>query len=381
MDLHPLHRPQRQGRQTAAQQTPFAHPEAYSSRGQWDQFSAEDGEEAARNRKVASEAARWKQEHDKMKEVSVQLAYKVEQATQAYKELQGRHQNLLGDHGALVEKHRELRASVKSTAASDDGVHQQLALKAEKWRARCASAQEELKATREKLQEELKATREKLQAVRETSGELARTARERADELERLKAEIPEVKTRLKQGKTAAEELASTKSALESAKAKLAEKQALKAELDTTKAKLCELQAIRPKLQSELDSAKAKLAEKQALQSELNSAKAKLSELEGLKAEIPEVKERLRATDRLKAELLAANEQVRAAAQIASARAKQHTADIQACANMLANAEQVLQACSELYARKEGSPLAGALSETATKLGQFIQNLQNPKRA
>jgi chromosome segregation ATPase len=406
MDLHHLHR---QARQTSAARA--GEEPGYSSKGQWDQFNT---------RKVASEAARWKGEHDKMREVSTQLAYKYEQTNQAYQTLKERHHNLRTNHEAMLARRGD------DTKQGDGTVHQELALKVEKWRARCRDAQSELEATREKLRaartqaeelDRLKADhREKLKAARAQAEELdqhrekLKAARAQAEELdqyreklsklrtdhqetkaelkaaldqvakcEKLKSEIPTVRSQLQEAKVVKSELESAKSASEklmsdlvAARKELKAAAKLQSELESTKAKLGELKALKSQVQSA-----------SGLQSELESTKSRLDHLQGLEAELPIVKEKLkagdaatRANEKLKAELAAAHEKLRAATHAASTRAKQHATDIQTCANMLANAEQVLQACSGLYQNKE-SPLGDALADTTTELGLFLKSLSS----
>ena len=399
MDLYHLHR---QGRQTGSQTD-----RAYSSKGQWDQYRPAAHEDEMRTserdhemRKITSEAARWKREHDKMKEVSNQLAYKAEQAAQAYKDLKERHQNLQANHDAMRDKAR----------SGGDDVHQQLATKVEKWRARCMDAQSELEATREKLRardEDLERLKAEIPAVKAHM----KQAKSVQSELDDAKAELDSTKSRLKQAKSVQSELDSARSQLKQAKSVQSELDSTKAELDSAKSQLKQAKSVQSELdsaRSQLASAKAKLAETataKSVQSELASTKAELvstrakvaefsgiesklaemrtswtstqkqlDELQGLKAELPVVKERLKTGDRLKAELATAQEQLRAATQAALARAKQHTTDMKTCADMLANAEQVLQACSDLY-RSKDSPLGDALTVTANELGQFLKNL------
>lgn len=346
MDLHHLHRQARQASAARAGEEP-----GYSSKGQWDQYDA---------RKVASEAARWKGEHDKMREVSTQLAYKYEQANQAYQSLKERHQHLRTNHEAMLARQPSRGDDMaRQREPSRDAVHQELALKAEKWRALCGDARSELRTARAQAED----NREKLSKLR---GEL-RAALDQVDKCSKLKSEIPKVRTQLQEALVMKSELESAKSASEK----------LMSDLATARKEL--------KAAAKLESTKAGLKSASGLQSELESTKSRLEHLQGLEAELPIVKEKLkagdaatRANDKLKAELAAAHEKLRAATHAASARAKQHTTDMQTCANMLANADQVLQACSALYQDK-ASPLGDALADTSTELSQFLKSLSARK--
>ena len=54
----------------------------------------------------ASEARRWKDEHDKMAAVASELAFKATNAAQELRDAQARHKNLQENHQAMQSKYR-----------------------------------------------------------------------------------------------------------------------------------------------------------------------------------------------------------------------------------------------------------------------------------
>ena len=113
----------------------------------------------------------------------------------------------------------------------------------------------------------------------------------------------------------------------------------------------------------------------EGLEARAKQADALEARVQQLEADKRDKRAKAEQSRQLELDLLAAKEKVRAATMDASAKAVK----TQACADMLARAEQVLKTCSQLYAAKnETSPLALALRDTTANISQFLLRLDQP---
>jgi chromosome segregation ATPase len=182
--------------------------------------------------------------------------------------------------------------------------------------------------------------------------------RDLEERLSRANHEIHDLQERLAKAQAAekrvAEKLARAETAIQEREAEVP---AVREKLRVGGAAFRRLQALEPKvkeMEAEISSLHASAAKNRQLELENVTLKAKVSQA---------------ALD-----LPAAQDKLRAATHDASAKAGK----LQACADMLARAEQVLKTCSQLHATNEDSHgLAEALADTTDHIGQFLAKLEN----
>ena len=230
---------------------------------------------------------------------------------------------------------------------------------ADKWRAQyrelLAAATSKSMTTATGGQEELK-TR-----LRQAEEEVGALRRERAGVEERLRVggiafrKLEVLEPRVKDLESKSKELEGLKSTLES---KSKELEGLKSTLEP---KIKELAGEVERLKAVLRTGAAKA---QVLETETIALRAGAVKARQLEAEVSS------RTRQLELEVLTAKEKLRAATNEVSAG----NSKVQACADMLTRAEQVLKTCSQLHAAKgESHALVRALTETTANIDQFLR--------
>ena len=249
---------------------------------------------------------------------------------------------------------------------------------ADKWRAQyrelLAAASKSM--TTATGQEELK-TR-----LRQAEEEVGALRRERAGVEERLRVggiafrKLEVLEPRVKDLDSKSKELEGLKSTLESKSKELESKskelEGLKPTLESKSKELEGLKStLEPKIKElagEVERLKAVLrtgaAKAQVLETETIALRAGAVKARQLEAEVSS------RTRQLELEVLTAKEKLRAATNEVSAG----NSKVQACADMLTRAEQVLKTCSQLHAAKgESHALVRALTETTANIDQFLR--------
>ena len=237
---------------------------------------------------------------------------------------------------------------------------------ADKWRAQyrelLAAATSKSMTTATGGQEELK-TR-----LRQAEEEVGALRRERAGVEERLRVggiafrKLEVLEPRVKDLESKSKELEGLKSTLESKSKELESKSK---ELEGLKSTL---EPKNKELAGEVERLKAVLrtgaAKAQVLETETIALRAGAVKARQLEAEVSS------RTRQLELEVLTAKEKLRAATNEVSAG----NSKVQACADMLTRAEQVLKTCSQLHAAKgESHALVRALTETTANIDQFLR--------
>ena len=237
---------------------------------------------------------------------------------------------------------------------------------ADKWRAQyrelLAAATSKSMTTATGGQEELK-TR-----LRQAEEEVGALRRERAGVEERLRVggiafrKLEVLEPRVRDLESKSKELEGLKSTLESKSKELESKSK---ELEGLKSTL---EPKNKELAGEVERLKAVLrtgaAKAQVLETETIALRAGAVKARQLEAEVSS------RTRQLELEVLTAKEKLRAATNEVSAG----NSKVQACADMLTRAEQVLKTCSQLHAAKgESHALVRALTETTANIDQFLR--------
>lgn len=242
---------------------------------------------------------------------------------------------------------------------------------------------------------------------------IARSALDEKERLSKLESETHkkleakrEVKRKLKSERDAAQQEADTwrarynqlvdqqTKAREELQGKLAQAQAqegvLKARLAQAEALLKQHDAERPIAIEKLREGGRALRELQDLEPKARASeqlvKRLTEEVAGLRAgsarahqleiEVAGLRVAAAQTKQLELEVVTARDKLRAATNDVSAKAGK----LQACADMLARAEQVLKTCSQLHASKgESHALVRALAETTGNIDQFLRSLEPGK--
>ena len=235
---------------------------------------------------------------------------------------------------------------------------------ADKWRAQyrelLAAASKSM--TTATGQEELK-TR-----LRQAEEEVGALRRERAGVEERLRVggiafrKLEVLEPRVKDLESKSKELEGLKSTLESKSKELESKsKELEGLKSTLEPKIKELAGEVERLKAVLRTGAAKA---QVLETETIALRAGAVKARQLEAEVSS------RTRQLELEVLTAKEKLRAATNEVSAG----NSKVQACADMLTRAEQVLKTCSQLHAAKgESHALVRALTETTANIDQFLR--------
>ena len=237
---------------------------------------------------------------------------------------------------------------------------------ADKWRAQyrelLAAATSKSMTTATGGQEELK-TR-----LRQAEEEVGALRRERAGVEERLRVggiafrKLEVLEPRVKDLDSKSKELEGLKSTLESKSKELESKsKELEGLKSTLEPKIKELAGEVERLKAVLRTGAAKA---QVLETETIALRAGAVKARQLEAEVSS------RTRQLELEVLTAKEKLRAATNEVSAG----NSKVQACADMLTRAEQVLKTCSQLHAAKgESHALVRALTETTANIDQFLR--------
>lgn len=238
-----------------------------------------------------------------------------------------------------LEAKKKVRSALKAELATAKET-------ADKWRAQyrellASAASKSVTTATAGGQEELKAR------LRRAEEEVGALKRERAGVEERLLVggiafrDLELLKPRVKELESKSKELEGLKSTLEPKTKELAgEVERLKAVLRT-------------------GAAKAQVLEAETIALRAGAVKARM-----LEAEVSS------RTRQLELEVLTAKEKLRAATNEVSAG----NSKVQACADMLTRAEQVLKTCSQLHAAKgESHALVRALTETTANIDQFLR--------
>jgi len=237
---------------------------------------------------------------------------------------------------------------------------------ADKWRAQyrelLAAATSKSMTTATGGQEELK-TR-----LRQAEEEVGALRRERAGVEERLRVggiafrKLEVLEPRVKDLESKSKELEGLKSTLESKSKELESKsKELEGLKSTLEPKIKELAGEVERLKAVLRTGAAKA---QVLETETIALRAGAVKARQLEAEVSS------RTRQLELEVLTAKEKLRAATNEVSAG----NSKVQACADMLTRAEQVLKTCSQLHAAKgESHALVRALTETTANIDQFLR--------
>ena len=318
MDLHSLHRPSAPAQQQAQQAAPVT---TYSTKEEW--ARATETDMSRELDKARSHAAHWEGETVKMDRIARDALEKLHTKREAKKALKAEHEAARKDADAWRTRYKEL-AEAHTRHAADT-------------QAQLAKA-----AHNAREQEELN-TRDR-RAAKELHDQGQRAAKELHDQLGQARDQLAKARATIQQHE--------------------AERPAVQERLQVGGDAFRKLKAIEPRVK-QLEGLEARAKQADALE-------ARVQQLEADKRDKRAKAEQSR---QLELDLLAAKEKVRAATMDASAKAVK----TQACADMLARAEQVLKTCSQLYAAKnETSPLALALRDTTANISQFLLRLDQP---
>jgi len=263
-----------------------------------------------------------------------------------------------------------LKAELETTKESADKWRAQyrelLAAATSKSMTTATGGQEELKTRLRRAEEEVGALRRERAGVEE----LLRVGGAASRELDLLKPRVKDLESKSK-------ELEGLKPTLES---KSKELEGLKSTLEPKIKELAgEVERLKAVLRT--GAAKAQVLETETIALRAGAVKARQLEAEvssrtrQLEAEVSSRTRQLEAevssrTRQLELEVLTAKEKLRAATNEVSAG----NSKVQACADMLTRAEQVLKTCSQLHAAKgESHALVRALTETTTNIDQFLR--------
>jgi chromosome segregation ATPase len=127
-------------------------------------------------------------------------------------------------------------------------------------------------------------------------------------------------------------------------------------------------------LEPQVKQMEAEISRLRQLEQEAAPLRAAAGKARQLELEIVALKAAAAKDSQAALEVRAAKDKLRAATQEASAQASK----VQACADMLARAEQVLKTCSQLHAAEEDSHgLAEALADTTDHIGKFLAKLEH----
>ena len=252
-----------------------------------------------------------------------------------------------------LEAKKKVRSALKAELATAKET-------ADKWRAQyrellASAASKSVTTATAGGQEELKAR------LRRAEEEVGALKRERAGVEERLLVggiafrDLELLKPRVKELESKSKELEGLKSTLES---KSKELEGLKSTLEPkTKELAGEVERLKAVLRT--GAAKAQVLEAETIALRAGAVKARM-----LEAEVSS------RTRQLELEVLTAKEKLRAATNEVSAG----NSKVQACADMLTRAEQVLKTCSQLHAALgESLALVRALTETTANIDQFLR--------
>ena len=332
MDLHSLHRPSAPAQQQAQQAAPVT---TYSTKEEW--ARATETDMSRELDKARSHAAHWEGETVKMDRIARDALEKLHTKREAKKALKAEHEAARKDADAWRTRYKELAEAHTRHAADTQA---QLAKAAHN-----AREQEELNTRDRRAAKEL----------HDQAGQAQRAAKELHDQGQRAAKELHD------QLGQARDQLAKARATIQQHEA---ERPAVQERLQVGGDAFRKLKAIEPRVK-QLEGLEARAKQADALE-------ARVQQLEADKRDKRAKAEQSR---QLELDLLAAKEKVRAATMDASAKAVK----TQACADMLARAEQVLKTCSQLYAAKnETSPLALALRDTTANISQFLLRLDQP---
>jgi len=248
-----------------------------------------------------------------------------------------------------------LKAELETTKESADKWRAQyrelLATATSKSMTTATGGQEELKTRLRQAEEEVGALRRERAGVEE----LLRVGGAASRKLEVLEPRVKDLESKSK-------ELEGLKPTLESKSKELESKsKELEGLKSTLEPKIKELAGEVERLKAVLrtGAAKAQVLETETIALRAGAVKARM-----LEAEVSS------RTRQLELEVLTAKEKLRAATNEVSAG----NSKVQACADMLTRAEQVLKTCSQLHAAKgESHALVRALTETTANIDQFLR--------
>jgi len=320
MDLHNLYRPSPPATQQQAAQAPTEASSSNKAHQADPMHTAELHRALAQaevdKARLASHVAHWEKETQKMDRIARSALEEKEQLSK-----------LASETHKKLEAKREVKRKLKSER--DAAQHE-----ADTWRARYNQLMESRvpSAANQAVQEEL---RGKLAQAQAQEGVLKARLAQAEALLKQHDAERPIAIEKLKEGGRA----------------------------------LRELHDLEPK-------ARASELLVKRLTEEVAGLRAGSARAHQLEIEVAGLRVAAAQTKQLELEVVTARDKLRAATNDVSAKAGK----LQACADMLARAEQVLKTCSQLHASKgESHALVRALAETTGNIDQFLRSLEPGK--
>jgi hypothetical protein len=320
MDLHNLYRPSPPATQQQAAQAPTEASSSNKAHQADPMHTAELHRALAQAEvdkdRLASHVAHWEKETQKMDRIARSALEEKEQLSK-----------LASETHKKLEAKREVKRKLKSER--DAAQHE-----ADTWRARYNQLMESRvpSAANQAVQEEL---RGKLAQAQAQEGVLKARLAQAEALLKQHDAERPIAIEKLKEGGRA----------------------------------LRELHDLEPK-------ARASELLVKRLTEEVAGLRAGSARAHQLEIEVAGLRVAAAQTKQLELEVVTARDKLRAATNDVSAKAGK----LQACADMLARAEQVLKTCSQLHASKgESHALVRALAETTGNIDQFLRSLEPGK--
>lgn len=354
MNLYPLHRPsppaaqQQQSNTTTTRTTPA--DAVYSDKEQWRQATTTSNQlrpsttsetEDLRKALLRAEAhaSHWEKETRKMDKLARDAHDKLDAKKQVRKALKAELASVKEEADKWRARYKELSCSHASKATTDSITDE-----------RITRALKEAQASEQSLKVKLQQTENELSAHNRERPIIQERLQVGGNAFRKLQALEPKAKADELLAQRLTEETGQLKEKLRAASMEIATLRAGAAKAQQLEV---EVATLRP------GAARAKQLEVEAAMLRTGAAKAKQLEIEvatlrsGRQAELEATKEKLRA----------ATNEVSASA-----------GKVQACADMLTRAEQVLKTCSQLHAAKgESHALVRALTETTTNIAQFLQ--------